>query len=72
MTIGPCPDLPEMLSEGPCSLWLFQVIQATIEKHKQNSQTFKAFRTLKVGKWVDFSGKKLEIVLWHFIVSYNR
>uniref|UniRef100_A0A8B9XNH9 FYVE, RhoGEF and PH domain containing 3 n=1 Tax=Bos mutus grunniens TaxID=30521 RepID=A0A8B9XNH9_BOSMU len=43
MTIGPCPDLPEMLSEGPCSLWLFQVIQATIEKHKQNSQTFKAF-----------------------------
>lgn len=35
-------------------------------------QTFKAFRTLKVGKWVDFSGKKLEIVLWHFIVSCNR
>ena len=43
MTIGPCPDLPGMLSEGLCSLWLFQVIQATIEKHKQNSQTFKAF-----------------------------
>ena len=51
---------------------MFEVIQATIEKHKQNSQTFKAFRTLKVGKWVDFSDKKLEIVLWHFIVSYNR
>lgn len=31
-------------------------------------QTFKskAFRILKMGKWVDFFGEKLEILIWHF------
>ena len=41
---APGPALQDELAEGPCSLWfLSQVIEATIERHKQNSQTFKAF-----------------------------
>lgn len=38
------PAFQDELADGPCSLWfLSQVIEATIERHKQNSQTFKAF-----------------------------
>lgn len=32
-----------MSSPGPCALVSLQVIQATMEQHKQNSQSFKAF-----------------------------
>lgn len=43
-TLGLCAlSIPPWLSDSPVAFLCAQVIQATVEKHKQKSETFRAF-----------------------------